>query len=127
MVSAAETHRIVGHSAKRIDGDRRVLGIEQYTGDLRPHGLLFARPVPSPLPHARIRRIDREAALAIPGVVAVLTAEDLPLKQPLSALPGKSPLCFDEVSYVGQWVAVVVAESDQAARDAVELVDVDYE
>lgn len=127
MVSAAETHRVVGHSAKRIDGDRRVLGIERYTGDLRLPGMLFARPIPSPVPHARVRNVDRSAALAQPGVVAVLTADDLPVRRPLSSLPGKSPLCFDEVSYVGQWVAVVVAESDQLARDAVELVEIDYE
>ena len=90
-------------------------------------GMLFARPVASPFPHAKIRSINKDAALAIPGVVAVITADDLPVRRPLSDLPGKSPLSFGEVAYAGQWVAVVLAENDQTARDAVELVDVEYD
>jgi CO/xanthine dehydrogenase Mo-binding subunit len=120
-------HRLLGRSSKRIDGERKITGAEKYTADLRLPGMLFARPVTSPLPHARVRSIDKDAALAIPGVVAVLTAEDLPIRRPLSSLPGKSPLAFGEIAFAGQFVAIVLAESDQAARDAVELVEVDYE
>ncbi|HEX3302714.1 MAG TPA: xanthine dehydrogenase family protein molybdopterin-binding subunit [Thermomicrobiales bacterium] len=128
MIDSTMTgHRLLGRSSKRIDGERKITGAEKYTADLRLRGMLFARPVTSPLPHARVRSIDKDAALAIPGVVAVLTAEDLPIRRPLSSLPGKSPLAFGEIAFAGQFVAIVLAESDQAARDAVELVEVDYE
>ena len=86
-------------------------------------GQLYARPVGSPYAHARITSIDRGAALAVPGVVAVLTAEDLPIKD----IPSKSPIAFGEVLYAGQFVALVLAESDAAALDGASLVDVDYE
>jgi CO/xanthine dehydrogenase Mo-binding subunit len=128
MIDSTVTgHRLLGRSTKRIDGERKVTGAEKYTADLRVSGMLFARPVTSPFPHARVRSIDKDAALAVSGVVAVLTAEDLPIRRPLSSLPGKSPLAFGEIAFAGQFVAIVLAESDQAARDAVELVEVDYE
>jgi CO/xanthine dehydrogenase Mo-binding subunit len=120
-------HRLLGRSSKRIDGERKVTGAEKFTADLRLPGMLFARPVTSPYPHARVRSMNTDAALALPGVVAVLTAEDLPIRRPFSSLPGKSPLAFGEIAFAGQFVAIVLAEDDQAAQDAVELVEVDYE
>src|SRR4051794_10241672 len=125
--STATSRRLVGHSTKRVDGERKILGAELFTADLRIPGMLFARPVTSPYPHARVRSIDKSAALALPGVVAVVTAADLPVRQPLSSLPGKSPLALGEIAFAGQFVAIVLAESDQAARDAAELVEVDFE
>src|SRR5687767_9905889 len=127
MASTLTGQRLIGRSSKRIDGERKVTGVELFTADVRMPGMLFARPVTSPLPHARVRSIEKDAALAIPGVVAVLTADDLPIRRPFSSLPGKSPLAMGEVAFAGQFVAIVLAESDQAARDAVELVEVDYE
>ena len=120
-------HRTIGRPAKRIDGERKVTGVEQFTADLRPPGLLFARPVTSPYAHARVRSIDREAALALPGVVAVLTFDDLPVRRPFASLPGKSPLAMGEIAFAGQFVAIVLAESESAAQDGVELVSVNYE
>ncbi len=70
---ALSPHRLIGKRAKRIDGERKVTGVEQFTADLRLPGLLFARPVTSPYAHARVRSIDKDSALASPGVVAVLT------------------------------------------------------
>ena len=71
----------VGQRAKRIDAPLKLTGLERFTADLRLPGLLYARPVGSAHAHARIRRVDKAAALAVPGVVAVLTAEDLPIKR----------------------------------------------
>jgi CO/xanthine dehydrogenase Mo-binding subunit len=89
-------------------------------------GLLHARLVLSHEAHAMISAIRTDAALALPGVVAVLTAEDLPLKG-----TGKGrlyePLAREEVVYAGQPVALVVAESEALAEDAVELVEVELE
>ena len=126
-VQADSHHRVVGHVARRIDGDRKITGLERYTGDLRLPGMLFARPVTSPLPHARIRSVDASEALAVPGVVQVLTGPDLPLRAPVTSLPGKSPLAFDEVTFVGQFVAIVLAETEQAASDGASLVVLDLE
>src|SRR5687767_10555105 len=121
------THRLIGQPAKRIDGERKVTGVEQFTADLRIPGMLYARPVTSPYAHARVRSIDKEAALALPGVVAVLTADDLPIRRPFSSLPGKAPLAFGEIAFAGQFVAIVLGESDEAATDGAGLVEVDYE
>ena len=120
-------HRLIGQSTKRIDGERKITGVEKYTADLMLPGMLYARPVTSPYAHARVRSIDRSAALAVPGVIAVLTFDDLPVRRPFASLPGKSPLAIGEIAFAGQFAAVVLAETDAAARDGVELVEVDYE
>jgi len=85
MIDSTVTgHRLLGRSSKRIDGERKVTGAEKFTADLRLPGMLFARPVTSPYPHARVRSMNKDAALALPGVIAVLTAEDLPIRRPFS-------------------------------------------
>jgi CO/xanthine dehydrogenase Mo-binding subunit len=102
-------------------------GLERFTGDLRLPGLLYARPVGSAYAHARIRRVDKSAALAIPGVVAVLTADDLPIARDAQGNPVKVPIAFGEALFAGHIVALVLAESDAAAQDGVGAVEVDYE
>jgi len=119
--------RVVGHVTRRVDGEAKITGLERFTADLQIPGMLFARPVGSPYPHARIRSVDATAALAVPDVVAVLTGNDLPVRKPYASLPGKAPLAFDEVTFVGQFTAIVLAETAQAASDAVGLVEVDLE
>ena len=76
---------------------------------------------------ARIRGVDKSAALEIPGVVAVLTADDLPLARDGNGTPAKTPMASGEVLFAGHIVAVVLAESDAAAQDGVAAVVVDYE
>ena len=117
----------VGHRTKRIDGPPKLTGQERFTGDLRPAGLLFARPVGSSYAHARIRAIDASAALALPGVVAVLSASGLAFSPGYAKQAGKSPIAFGEALHAGHFVALVLAESDAVAQDAVALVEVDYE
>jgi CO/xanthine dehydrogenase Mo-binding subunit len=118
--------RYVGGRRPRSDGRDKVLGATRYAADQVPPGALHARIVSSVYAHARIRSIDGAAALARPGVVAVLTAADLAI-----AAPGPErhfePLAREEVVFVGQPVALVVAESEAAAADAVGLVEVDLE
>ena len=87
---------------------------------------LHARPVLATDAHARIRGIDKEAALAIPGVVAVLAASDLPIASTGTDRTSE-PLAREEVVFAGQPVALVVAESEAAAEDGAEAVVVDYE
>ncbi len=120
-------HVAIGKRTKRLDAPQKLTGQERFTGDLRLPGLLFARPVGSAYAHARVRGIDKSPALAIPGVVAVLTAEDLPIAPDEHGNPGENPLATGEVLHVGHAVALVLAESDAAAEDGVAAVDVDYE
>jgi CO/xanthine dehydrogenase Mo-binding subunit len=117
----------VGQALRRFDGAEKVTGATQYVEDLQLPRLAFARLVLSPHAHARIKAFDLEAARAHPGVVDVVTAADLALHYPNPASRADMVLARDEVLFVGQPVAVVVAETEAAATDAAQLVSVDYE
>ena len=116
----------IGRSVPRVDGRPKVTGGAQFAADVEVRGLLHARPVLALPAHARIVSIDASAALASPGVVAVLTAADLPI-----ATKGTDrlhePLAREEILWAGQPVALVVAETAEAAADAVQLVQVETE
>jgi CO/xanthine dehydrogenase Mo-binding subunit len=116
----------IGVARPRLDAPDKVTGATRYAADGYVHGLLHARLVLSTEAHALIRGVEREAALGVPGVVAVLVAADLPL-----ATTGvdrtAEPLAREEVVFAGQPVAMVVAESAAAAEDGAELVVVEYE
>jgi CO/xanthine dehydrogenase Mo-binding subunit len=117
---------VIGVARPRLDAPDKVTGATRFAADGYVHGLLHARLVLATESHALIRGVERDAALALPEVVAVLTAADLP-----TATTGNDrtaePLARSEVVFAGQPVAMVVAESAAAAQDAVELVTVDYE
>ena len=117
--------RTVGKRVRRQDAPQRLTGQERFTGDLRVPGMLIARPVTSPYAHARIGRVDASAALEIPGVVQVLTAHDL--TGSIGKDGAKSPIAADEAVFAGQFVALVLAETDAAAQDGVAAVEVDFE
>ncbi len=116
----------LGKRRKIIDGFEKVTGSAPYTADLALAGMLYARPVLSVYPHARINAVDTRAALAMPGVVAVLTGQDLNRGR---AAPSRTRMILaeGEVMFAGQPVAVVVASSEAAAADAAALIDIDYE
>jgi CO/xanthine dehydrogenase Mo-binding subunit len=113
----------VGVARPRPDAPAKVRGATRYAADRTPRGLLYARLVLSQRAHARILRIDTTAALAMPGVVAVLTAADLPIRAKGTDRLVR-PLARGEVVFAGEPVALVVAESVAAATDAAEIVDV---
>jgi len=119
------TFKAIGRPTPLIDGRERVTGAIRYAPDLIVPGMVQGRFVTSPYAHARILSLDKSAALAIPGVVAVLTADDLPNIPP----DDRSHLLLarGRVIFPGQPVALVLAETLAAAADAVELVMVDYE
>ncbi|MDQ3671136.1 MAG: xanthine dehydrogenase family protein molybdopterin-binding subunit, partial [Actinomycetota bacterium] len=120
------TESVIGVSRPRVDAPDKVTGATRYAADGHVHGLLHARLVLAPEAHALIKRVDRDAALALPGVVAVLVAEDLPMDATGSDRTTE-PLARTEVVFAGQPVALVVAESEAAAEDAVEVLVVEYE
>jgi carbon-monoxide dehydrogenase large subunit len=136
MATAAKATKYVGKPIKRKEDPRLVQGIAHYVDDLKLAGMLHMGIVRCPYAHARIRSIDTTKARTAPGVVAVITAEDIdgaigPV--PCGAMiPDMKPaprfvLATGEARFVGEGVAAVVANDPYALRDAMELVDVDYE
>ena len=116
----------VGVARPRPDAPPKVRGATRYAADRPRRGLLHARLVLATHAHARIVAIDVAAALETPGVVAVLSAADLPIRA--KAWDRSSlPLARSEVVFAGQPIALVIAEGDAAASDAAELVDVRLE
>jgi aerobic carbon-monoxide dehydrogenase large subunit len=126
---------VFGAPLKRKEDPRLLRGNGRYLADLKGHGMLAAVVVRSPHPHAWIRAIDASGARADPRTIAVLTAADLPELPPLPCIDAEETtrpfnqrvLASDKVRYVGEPVAVVVAEDRYVAEDVAELVVVDYE
>lgn len=125
----------IGKSAARVDALGKVKGELAYSGDLSMPNMLFMKILFAERPHARIRSIDTTRAAAAPGVVAVYTAADVPVNeyglqipdQPVLCGPGSSKPHTDLVRFVGDQVAAVVADSEDAAKAALPLIEVDYE
>ncbi len=132
--SAAErTQKLegLGTARKRVEDVRFTKGRGNYVDDIKMPGMLFGEFVRSPYAHARVKSIDTSAALALPGVKAVLTAEDLkPLNlhwMPTLAGDVQAVLADEKVVFQMQEVAFVIAEDRYIASDAAQLVEVDYE
>ena len=115
----------------RKEDDRLVRGQGRFVDDVRLQGMLHSALLRSPLAHARVRSIDASAALAHPRVHAVLTGPDLEARgcawMPTLSADTQAVLATDKVRFQGQEVAFVIAEDRYAARDALELIEVDYE
>ncbi len=118
-----------GRDDKRLDGLAKIRGDAIYTSDVTRPGLLYAKILRSPLPHARITRIDSTAAASLSGVMAVLTRDDLrnvnPYYGPL--VKDQAIVALDKVRFEGDPVAAVAAISPAIAEEAVGLISVDYE
>jgi CO/xanthine dehydrogenase Mo-binding subunit len=127
QVEAKRTYQYLGKGRKSIDGMEKVTGRAHYAGDVSRPGMLHARPVLSPYAHAQIVSIDADAARRLPGVVAVLAAGDLPTRERTMNSRHSAVLAREKVYFRGQPVVVVVAESEAIARDAADLVRVEYE
>src|SRR5215211_1774690 len=113
---------MIGSSLPRPDALGKVTGATRYPGDLIQPGMLHLKVVFAGRPHARILSINPKKALAYPGVVAVLTAADVPYNA-FGLIDHDQPvLCADKVRFEGDKVAVVVAESLNAAEAAARLV-----
>jgi 2-furoyl-CoA dehydrogenase large subunit len=130
----AETNFRYIAKKRRPKEDRRFLaGSARFVADVVLPGMLHVALVASPYPFARLRGIDAKAALALPGVHAVVTGADLaaatdPMMSGLDAPKlRRYPLAHGLARYVGEWVAAIVADSRAVAEDAAELVEVDYE
>ena len=112
------TYSVVGKRIPRIDGEEMATGRSVYADDLKFPGLLYGRILRSPHGHARIKRVDTHRAEQLPGVRAVITAEDV---------PDLSVFAREKVHYMGQQVAAVAADDPDVAEDALDLIEVEYE
>ena len=130
-IERAEKLQGLGSSRKRVEDARFTQGKGRYVDDMKMPGMLYGDFVRSPYGHARIKSINAEAAKALPGVIAVLTAADLkPLGlhyMPTLAGDVQAVLAEEKVLYQNQEVAFVIADDRYVAADAVELVEVEYE
>src|SRR5215470_9639526 len=134
-MATATDDRLFGKSIKRREDPRFITGRGRYTDDLKLEGLTYAAFVRSPHAHARIRAIDTGAAKAHPGLVAIFTGKDMTGVNSLPCgwllpelkIPPHPPLATDVAQYVGDPVAVVIAGDQQAALDAAEKVQVDWQ
>ena len=138
MVLSNEEFKVVGTRPVRHDGVDKVTGRARYAADTAMPGLLYAKVVRSPHAHARIRGIDASRALALPGVQAVVTADDFPDasaefidQEEGSAVNygffSRNIMAREKALYMGHAVAAVAAASQHLAEEAAALVDVDYE
>ena len=118
---------IIGARIPQVTARTKVSGTAQYAGDLKMAGMLHGKVLRSPYPHARIISIDTSRARALKGVKAVLTGEDTPTRMWGSARKERRILAAGKVRFAGEEVAAVAAVSDEIARDALELIRVEYE
>jgi putative selenate reductase molybdopterin-binding subunit len=130
----AKKTKVVGHSEVKVDALLLAAGKPVFCDDVALPGMLFAKLLWSPHAHARITRIDATKARALPGVVCVLTHEDVPRVLHTTAgqgapepSPYDTPILDNKVRYVGDRVAAVAAETREIAEAALKLIEVEYE
>ena len=113
---------LIGQNFVPSDLRAKVTGQAKYAEDMRADGMLFCRLLLSPMPHGRVHSIDATAALEMPGVMAVLQADELPPVE-----PPQTPVLTNEPCYVGEPILAVAAVDERTAQDAVERITVDLE
>ena len=129
-----EAFNVIGKSAARVDAHSKVTGQALYPGDLSVAGMLHMKIIFAERPHACIKRLDTTKAEAYPGVVAVFTAKDVPVNeyglqkpdQPVLCGPGTARLGADMVRFVGDQIALIVAETEEIASKARDLIEIEF-
>src|SRR6185436_10963617 len=127
--------KLVGQNYTTPDLRAKVTGRSKYAEDFRAEGMLFARLLLSPFPHARVRSIDTSAALAMPGVKAILTADEVPgpkdqvndAGQTIRANPKSERALTNEPLYQGEPVLAVAAVDELTAAEAIEKIKIKWE
>ena len=123
-----ELFRVVGKPHRKVDGLAKATGAAIYTDDIVLPGMLHAKTLRSPHAHALVKRVDASRALALPGVHAVITGRDLPIKYGVIPwTPDENALAVDKVRFIGDPVAAVAAVDEDTANAALKLIEVEYE
>ena len=124
----AKDLNVVGKPFRKVDARAKCVGQTKFADDIVLPRMLFCKLLRSHVPHALIKNIDVSKALALPGVLAIITGKDLPI--PYGILPvsqDEHALCIDKVRFVGDPVAAVAAIDEDVAFDAMNLIEVEYE
>jgi 4-hydroxybenzoyl-CoA reductase subunit alpha len=120
--------KVVGKPFRKVDARAKCTGQTKFADDIVLPRMLFCKILRATEPHALIKNVDVSKALALPGVVAVITGKDLPI--PYGILPvsqDEHPLCVDKVRFIGDPVAAVAAIDEDTAFDAMNLIEVEYD
>jgi CO/xanthine dehydrogenase Mo-binding subunit len=120
-------YEFIGKAVPRVDGVPKVTGQARYAGDVSVPGMLWGKALRSPYAHARILKVDTNAARQLPGVHAVITGEDVAGHFYGRTLRDIPPLARDRVRHVGERVAAVAADDEDIAESALDLIEVEYE
>ena len=120
-------YRVIGTPVERVDGPEMLCGQSLYGPDVKLPGMLWGKILRSPVPHAKILRVDVEKAKKHPGVKSVICAKDVPARRYGYAIEDEHILAIDKVHYVGQPVAAVAAVDEDIAEEALSLIEVEYE
>src|SRR5512139_223468 len=128
--NSVHEHKVVGHSHLRPEAVEKVTGIAKYTDDLVFDGMLYAKARRAMVPHAFLTKLDISKAKALPGVVSVLTAEDIPAEHNHGLVIYDWPVIVgvgERVRYVGDAIAIIAAETQQIAEQASALIEAEFD
>src|SRR5438552_363615 len=127
-------NKLIGENYTTPDLVAKVTGKAKYAEDYRADGMLFCKLLTSPMPHARVKRLDTSRALALPGVKAILTADDMPgaaagatLGENVQSTPQAERGLTNEPLYQGEPILAVAATSELEAAEAIEAIDIEFE
>jgi CO/xanthine dehydrogenase Mo-binding subunit len=120
-------YKNIGRAINRVDGPYKVSGQSRYSADHILAGTVWGKCLRSPLPHAKILSIDVSKAKSLPGILAILTAKDIPSVLTGRKLRDMPMLAQDRVRFIGEKVAVAASENPAVAEEALSLIDVQYE
>ncbi|NDA48309.1 MAG: xanthine dehydrogenase family protein molybdopterin-binding subunit, partial [Alphaproteobacteria bacterium] len=115
--------KLIGQNFTPLDIEAKVTGAAKYTEDFRAEGMVYCKILTSPVPHAKIKKIDTAAALKIKGVLGVLMADEVPQFPP----PQPPILAKDETFFVGEPILAVAAETELLCAEAIEAIKIDFE
>jgi CO/xanthine dehydrogenase Mo-binding subunit len=115
--------KLIGQNFTPLDIEAKVKGAAKYTEDFRAEGMVYCKLLTSPVPHAKIKRIDTAAALKIKGVLGILMADEVPQFPP----PQPPILAKDETFFVGEPILAVAAETELLCAEAIEAIKIDFE
>ena len=119
--------RVVGRPTPRVEGELKVTGKALYSADLNLPGTLWGKVLRSPIPYGRIKSIDISKARRVPGVKAVITGQDVTGLRIGRCIYDTPVLADGVVRFIGEKVAAVAAETEEAAEQALDLIEVEYD
>src|SRR5437764_917364 len=120
-------YKVIGKAIGRVEGPLKVTGAAKYVADVALPGTLWGRILRSPYAHAKIKKVNIEKALRVPKVHAILTGSDMKGLRTGRNLRDMPVLADDKVRYIGERVAAVAAETEDAADEALAAIEVEYE